>query len=192
MLNIYLDHVLDQPWRTQHPDVPLLRYADDLLLLCRDSQEAEHCLTDLRSQLQPAGMMLKTPSRKGHIRDLAAGRDIDWLGFRVKKNRGDLSIRPGRAAFTQLAMRLARAHEAPVPSLTGAAVIRGWFDQMGPTRKRAHRSRAYANVAAVAAKAGFDEIPREERAMTLWSAAYAQWCCLTESVASTTQRAERV
>ena len=35
LLNLYLHHLLDVRWRTLHPDSPLLRYADDLLLLCR-------------------------------------------------------------------------------------------------------------------------------------------------------------
>ena len=32
-LNIYLAHFLDRPWAQQHPGTPIIRYADDLLLL---------------------------------------------------------------------------------------------------------------------------------------------------------------
>src|SRR5262245_28500151 len=31
LLNIYLHHLLDAPWRDLHPHLPLLRYADDVL-----------------------------------------------------------------------------------------------------------------------------------------------------------------
>ena len=42
LLNLYLHHHLDKPWRREHPDVPLIRVADDILLLCRTVEEARH------------------------------------------------------------------------------------------------------------------------------------------------------
>jgi integrase len=38
MLNLYLDHFLDRVWRRLLPDTPLLRSADDLLVLCRTEE----------------------------------------------------------------------------------------------------------------------------------------------------------
>ena len=59
LLNLYLHHHLDRPWRKHHADVPLIRVADDLLLLCRDRQAAERSYADLEMLLRPAGMPLK-------------------------------------------------------------------------------------------------------------------------------------
>ena len=46
LLNLYLDYVLDRPWERQHPDLPLLRWIDDLLILTSDrdrqSQPSTH------------------------------------------------------------------------------------------------------------------------------------------------------
>jgi hypothetical protein len=39
-LNLYLDHCLDKMWRKLFPGIPLIRYADDILLLCRSRKEA--------------------------------------------------------------------------------------------------------------------------------------------------------
>ncbi len=36
LLNVYLDHFLDRPWAKQMPGCPLIRYADDLLVLVSD------------------------------------------------------------------------------------------------------------------------------------------------------------
>ena len=36
LMTIFLDTVIDRPWRRLHPDVPLLRYMDDVAILCND------------------------------------------------------------------------------------------------------------------------------------------------------------
>ena len=59
LLNLYLDHHLDRRWRMRHPDLPLIRVADDILVLTRNQEEAQQTWTDLREMLLPAGMPLK-------------------------------------------------------------------------------------------------------------------------------------
>ena len=48
MLNFYLNHFLDRPWRKAHPNIAMLRFADDLLVLCSDVQQARHVDEELR------------------------------------------------------------------------------------------------------------------------------------------------
>ncbi len=38
LLNVYLHHFLDKKWRRLHPDATLIRWADDLLVLCREQE----------------------------------------------------------------------------------------------------------------------------------------------------------
>src|SRR5262249_2770524 len=59
LLNLYLHHHLDRKWRASQPDVPLIRYADDLLLLCESPEEAAQAYDDLKDLLQPTGMVIK-------------------------------------------------------------------------------------------------------------------------------------
>ena len=40
LLNTYLDHLLDRPWAKRQPATPLIRVADDLLVLARDGDGA--------------------------------------------------------------------------------------------------------------------------------------------------------
>src|SRR5262249_44468954 len=57
LCNVYL-HRLDRVWRTRGCGV-LVRYADDLLVLCRTKGEAERALAALRAILAELGLELK-------------------------------------------------------------------------------------------------------------------------------------
>ena len=72
LLNVYLDHFLDTRWRKLHPDLPLLRYADDLLILCRTEEEAQSARLDLAQLLTPTAMLLK--HCKDPVRNLTLGK----------------------------------------------------------------------------------------------------------------------
>jgi RNA-directed DNA polymerase len=61
-LNIYLAHILDRPWRRRKHQ-PLIRVADDLLVLCRSGKQADAARAELRGLLLPAGMQLKDERR---------------------------------------------------------------------------------------------------------------------------------
>ena len=55
--------------------MPLVRYVDDILVLCRSKDEAYEARDDLEHILVPAGMPLKgTP--KTAVHDLAAGTPV--------------------------------------------------------------------------------------------------------------------
>jgi hypothetical protein len=64
-LNVYLDHVLDRPWAKRRPATPLIRVADDLLVLARDGDEAQLAHQDLTARLQAAGMAFEGCLRVG-------------------------------------------------------------------------------------------------------------------------------
>ncbi len=89
MLNVYLDHVLDRWWNRQHPDIPLIRVADDLLILTSDRDQARQASQALRDRLRPAGLTLKQP--KGpNTADLASCENAQWLGLDLQQGRRDL------------------------------------------------------------------------------------------------------
>ncbi|MBI1349296.1 Retron-type reverse transcriptase [bacterium] len=67
LLNVLLDGALDKRWAARHPAVPLVRYADDLLLLCRDRNEAERGYATLRELVTPAGFTLKGTAERDII-----------------------------------------------------------------------------------------------------------------------------
>jgi len=82
LLNSYLRRFLDEPWRKKWATIPMIRVADDLLLLCRSKKEAEQARAGLRELLIPAGMPLKV-HKDGSVYDLRRGDTATWLGFLI-------------------------------------------------------------------------------------------------------------
>ena len=106
LMNIFLDHHLDRRWRKAHPRWPLLRYIDDLLVVCPSRAEAREAHAALVEMLVPTGMLTKLgPGRS--VRALDARRPVQWLGFAVYRTRaGELRILPGERAWDGLAVGL--------------------------------------------------------------------------------------
>jgi RNA-directed DNA polymerase len=86
LANVYL-HRLDRQWADRGTGV-LVRYADDLLAMCRTRQEAERALSALTAILAELGLELK--QAKTRIVHLAEGGEgLDFLGFHHRWVRGN-------------------------------------------------------------------------------------------------------
>jgi group II intron reverse transcriptase/maturase len=87
LCNVYL-HRLDRQWATRGHGV-LVRFADDLLAMCRTREEAEAALIALREILAELGLELKdAKTRIVHLEE--GGEGVDFLGFHhrwVRANR---------------------------------------------------------------------------------------------------------
>jgi RNA-directed DNA polymerase len=103
LCNIYL-HRLDRAWQTRGVGA-LVRYADDLLVLCRSRREAEHALATLTAILAELGLAPKqAKTRIVHLTE--GGEGIDFLGFahqwvraRGQRHLTFLARRPSRKAM---------------------------------------------------------------------------------------------
>ena len=92
LCNVYL-HRLDRVWQT-HGCGALVRYADDLLVMCRSKGEAERALAALKAVLAELGLELKeAKTRIVHLRE--GGEGLDFLGFHHRWVRAP---RPARSA----------------------------------------------------------------------------------------------
>jgi group II intron reverse transcriptase/maturase len=90
LCNVYL-HRLDRQWAKRGTGV-LVRYADDLLVLCHSEREAEAALVSLRSILAELGLELKAAkTRIVHLRE--GGEGLDFLGFHHRRVRGERGYR---------------------------------------------------------------------------------------------------
>ena len=173
LANLYLDHFLDRPWWRDHPGWPLLRYADDLLVLCRSAAEAEEVLRCLQNLCQSIGMPLK-PTRTP-CPDLLNGQVVEYVGFTVQICDGAPQITlPGRV-YDRLAVELARCHQFPMAPVRAIQLVRGWFEQQGPVWENEDRQGVVATVRQLACEAGFDELPEDGALLCLWSAGYERW-----------------
>ncbi len=87
MCNVYL-HRLDRAWDTRAFGV-LVRFADDLLVVCKSRQQAQAALARLRQLLAELG--LEPKEAKTRIVELVVGGEgFDFLGFhhRMVRSRG--------------------------------------------------------------------------------------------------------
>ncbi|MFC6093926.1 group II intron reverse transcriptase/maturase [Saccharothrix lopnurensis] len=111
------------------PDSPLLvRYADDMVVLCRTEQQAEEVKARLGEWLKPRGLTFnEDKTRIVHI-----GEGYDFLGFNIRRYDGKLLIKPSRDAISRIKRRLRaeiRAHRGnAVAALlrTLNPIVRGW------------------------------------------------------------------
>jgi RNA-directed DNA polymerase len=90
LCNVYL-HGHDRQWADRGCGV-LLRYADDLVVICGSRWEAEAALAALRSILAELGLELKrAKTRIVHLRE--GGEGFDFLGFHHRRVRGERGYR---------------------------------------------------------------------------------------------------
>src|SRR5918994_6995386 len=86
LCNVYL-HRLDRQWAERGVGV-LVRYADDIVVMCRTRAEAERALAALRTILSELGLTLKdAKTRIVQLRE--GGEGLDFLGFHHRWVRGD-------------------------------------------------------------------------------------------------------
>ncbi len=85
LCNVYL-HRLDRQWQTRGRGM-LVRYADDLVVLCRSKREAEDALRALTVILAELGLELRqAKTRIVQLRE--GGEGLDFLGFHHRYLRG--------------------------------------------------------------------------------------------------------
>jgi group II intron reverse transcriptase/maturase len=85
LCNVYL-HRADRQWQTRGRGV-LVRYADDLIVMCKTRKEAEDALQALTAILAELGLEPKAAKTQiVHLDD--GGEGLDFLGFHHRRVRG--------------------------------------------------------------------------------------------------------
>jgi hypothetical protein len=176
LLNVYLDHFLDRKWAALDGTVPLLRYVDDLLFLCRSQQEAVDSYNRLHKLILDAGLSLKGNCNDA-IQPLVDSSPAKWLGFAIRRRDDELRLWPTSHRWTSLKHRLERAHFEPNAPLVAVDIIEGWVSQTGPAFKCSlTRSRKFCNrIRRLSAEQGFDEPPTVGELEVTWERAYHRW-----------------
>ncbi|MBD2895590.1 hypothetical protein amrb99_45280 [Actinomadura sp. RB99] len=112
------------------PGTPVvIRYADDLVVLCHSRQEAEQVKAQLAAWLEPRGLVLN----EDKTRIVRLDEGFDFLGFNIRHHpSGKLLIKPDKAAVkrfrTRLRNEVRRLYGANAPAVIGKLnpVLRGW------------------------------------------------------------------
>jgi RNA-directed DNA polymerase len=106
----------------------LVRYADDLVVMCHTREHAEQAKAQLTRWLAPRGLAFnEAKTRIVHVDD-----GFDFLGFTVRHQGGKLLIKPSKAAVKRIRQRLGtemralRGSNAAAVLRTINPIIRGW------------------------------------------------------------------
>lgn len=174
LLNLYLHHAVDLPWHKRLPDVPLIRVADDLLVLCRSEGEASAAYAVLRRIVVDCGMRLKG-SPQPSIRSLSTGQAVGWLGYGLRVADNQLQVELTDRTWRQLERRLLECHTKPDPPVRAVEVLRGWVGQLGPAYPSSDHRQVHARVTRVAVTHGFEELPPYEEFLGWWEDAHSKW-----------------
>jgi retron-type reverse transcriptase len=174
LLNIYLDHFLDRPWRRTHSNQPLIRVADDIAVVCHTREEAEAAYGDLQELLRPAGMPLKG-NRATAIHDLDKGESVEWLGFRLSKGVHGIQADLTQRAWERLEDALELCHSKRNAPIRAQKVILGWVGQMGPGFRLQYVEQDIKRIRRLAVLYGFEEIPSGENLLRQCELAYLRW-----------------
>ena len=139
LANVYLDPL---DWLMAGLGYEMVRYADDMVVLCRSQEEAMAALEKLREWMAGAGLTLH-PDKTRTVDMNLPGSHFDFLGYRFyRSRRGRLSklVRPKslrklRESIKPKTRRAnARSMEAIVTDIN--RTLRGWFAYF----KHAHAS----------------------------------------------------
>ncbi len=170
LLNVYLHGTLDRWWQQTYPRTPLLRVADDLLILAQPD-EVQSLYSALQQRTVSIGMPLKG-NPQSSIRDLTTGNSVDWLGYQIQRGESGLQASICQKSWDKLEDNLNLAWESPIPSLAAYDTIRGWISQQGATYQESKVSDVYREISRLALQCGFQEIPTSQEVAYLWSKAY--------------------
>jgi hypothetical protein len=132
LLNVYLDHCLDKTWRRSRPLTPFIRFADDLLILCKNTKGAKAADCLLRELLTPAGFQLKADADSA-ICDFLRHQSVDWLGFRFRMEDERLQASISEYGWQRLEAEIAGAVASSEPQCSLERVLRGWLDWFAMT-----------------------------------------------------------
>jgi RNA-directed DNA polymerase len=98
----------------------LIKYADDLVVLCHSREQAEQVKARLAVWLRRRGLTFnEDKTRIVHVED----QGFDFLGFHIRRYGGKLLIKPSKAAVRRIRQRL-RAETLALRGSNAEAVIR--------------------------------------------------------------------
>jgi RNA-directed DNA polymerase len=121
LANVYLDPL---DWLMSGGGFEMVRYADDMVVLCRSREEAVAALVKLRDWMAEAGLALHPD--KTRVVDLAeAGSHFDFLGYRYKCSRRGRLVKLVRPKSLQKLRDSVRARTKRTNGQSMQAVVEG-------------------------------------------------------------------
>ncbi|MDM4019377.1 reverse transcriptase domain-containing protein [Roseiconus lacunae] len=164
---------LDIPFAQQTSSQTLLRYVDNLLVVCSDAQSGEQALAVCKELLAPLRMKLKHAPEDNPFDLREPSNDRSILGFNpVWTDQLQLGIPSG--TYDALRKKLVEAHRTPNPGKQAMSVINGFINAYGPAMTVPDRPTIISRLFDVLAECKHWEYP-SNRLCGLAEKAYGEW-----------------
>lgn len=174
LLNFFLDQNLDVWWEKNQEATKLVRYADDLLVLCKTADQASSTLDALRARMISVGMPIKEATK--YVFELKASQNLPWLGLQVGSDAGGFQYQPGDVDWKELSKRLTDLHKRPNAPLYAVQAIGNWVGSLGPAAESIDEVSFGRRLAKVMTDNGFDESFVLPEDISEWKAtAFKRW-----------------
>ena len=126
LANIYL-HALD--CQMKQKGYRMVRYADDFVVLCRSTEEAQAALAEVKAWVEANGLSLN--DEKTHVGDCRQeGQGFEFLGYRFEAGRRWVRRKSLRAIRDRIRMRSKRTRGDSLARIIADLnpTLRGWFN----------------------------------------------------------------
>lgn len=193
LLDLYVDHFLDHPWRVGNLGCPLIRYVDDFLILSNDVSEADRSFRCLSQRLLAAGLPLKMSHCS--IEDELAVSSVNlaadgagfvsWLGYRISAADSRLQIGIAEAAWAALQRTLSELRFARDASIRAASSVEQWLVQMAPAYQTGKSNPVIERIHQIGEQLGFEELPSRREFISQWKQHSFRYHTLSRSAIAT-------
>jgi hypothetical protein len=175
LFNCYGGEYLDKPWQRRFPELPLVRWADDVLILAPSKREARRGHREYAKIAGSAGFGLKeSKTRRVNMHH----GSLDWLGHQISRRSGRYVVSVPEECWRQIECRIRSVR----PGLHGDLIdriCRGFLTFHGPAWASQRIAVAVArlqDILAESGKAGSIEDVRRRRKAWMKVGAKARDC----------------
>ncbi len=174
LMNLYVDHLFDRKW-AKLTDCPMIRYADDFLLLCRSPEQAQELFAEASELIRVAGFRIKESFSEA-FHNLADGDTAEWLGFRITLGAdGGLEFGLADKSWWRLQESFAKCRGKEAPEERASAVGYGWLFANAIAIEEEQLSAVIRRIEKTASTYGFDEIQIQGVTDMAWQGGLDAW-----------------
>ncbi|QDT66613.1 reverse transcriptase domain-containing protein [Calycomorphotria hydatis] len=186
LLNLFLHHHLDSRWSKYSPKSLLIRYADDLVVMCRTERDAEKADELLDSLLGDVGMTRKN-SDSASVFDIREQGGLVMLGYDVQKSKGELTVKIARKSVDRIKEKLLELQDCPNSAEAAYQTLVGWFNEQGPAFKNNYSRKIVHEVVDCLKQVGLAQaevnmegvwgvrLGSKSEWMAVWKSAHQRW-----------------
>lgn len=131
LANLYLNPL---DWLMAQEGITMVRYADDMVMLCQSAKQAEQVLAKLQKWSEQAGLTLHPEKTK--IVDMGQARShFDFLGYRFRRTVGKMQI---RRFIRPKSLKNIRQRIRPLTKRTSGRCLPSIISKLNPVLRGVH------------------------------------------------------